>query len=170
MSHQRSTPTCPFLAILAAAFLSGFAVAQEPAISVVPRNGGPVGISDLGVLLGSDLQFQILDFEMEEAFCLVLGYTHEIDGRLRHRSPRNGVVCNEAGPQRLVVVVRPIDEKRRLMFGLHDREVGTGGTWTFADLPIGASISGSATFRLGGNHRIRTGVDSFSLAIWAQSA
>ena len=138
----------PVLLTLAAAFLSSVVVAQEPTISVVPRNYGPVAISDLHVLLENDLQFQIFDFDADAEFCLVLGYAHEIDGQMQHRSPRNEVVCNVAGPQRLIVVMRPVGEKRRLMFGLHDRNTGAGATRTAANLPIGTDIGGAATFRV----------------------
>ncbi len=133
--------------LLVTAILSGNSAAQLPTISVVPRNEGPVGISDLHVLLDVDMQFQIFDFEAQEKFCLVLGYVHEIDGQQSSRSALNPVVCNVAGPQRLILVMRPVGDKRRLMFALHDRDTGAGSGRTVSDLPIGKDIGGSATFR-----------------------
>lgn len=147
MNEQSTTESRRALfVLLVAAVLSGSVSAQPPTMSVVPRNAGPVGIADLHVLLDVDMQFQIFDFEAEEKFCLVLGYVHEIDGQQSSRSPRNEVVCNVAGPQRLIVVMRPAGDKRRLLFNLHDRDTGAGSTRTVADLSIGRDISGAATF------------------------
>lgn len=133
-------------ALLIAALLSSSVSAQPPAVSVEPRIAGPVGIADLRVLLDEDMQFQMFDFEAEENFCLALGYEHEIEGQQWNRGPFNHVFCNLAGPQRLIVVMRPAGKNRRLSVGLHGRDTGAGSGRTFADLPIGTDLGGAATF------------------------
>lgn len=131
-----------------AALLAGSVSAQPPSVStIMPRNAGPVSIFDLPLLLGGDLQFQMFDFEAHEKFCLLVGYVHEIDGQLSSRLPADRGICNEAGPQRLMVVMRPAGDKRTLSFGLHRRDTGVGGGSSVGELPIGKDISGWASFR-----------------------
>ena len=132
----------PISLLLIAAFTAG-ASAQPPTSPIVPANAGAVGISDLRMLLGDDLQFQMFDFESKENFCMHLGYEHQIDGQLSSVSTGHGL-CNVAGRNRLIVMMRLVDDERILSFGLHDRDTGMGTTMALANLPIG-SVSGWAT-------------------------
>ncbi len=145
---NRSTPVSRYrvLTVLVTAFLASNAAAQAPPLQVVPKNEGPVGISDLHVLLEDNLRFQIFEFEAEDDFCLVLGYVHESAGQPPRRSQRNEVVCNVAGPQRLIVVMRPVGDKQRLLFGLHDRNTGAGSTRSVGDFSISPDLGYAAFF------------------------
>ena len=133
--------------LLGAALFAGNSAAQVSKVSVTPKYKGPVGISDLYVLLENDLQFQIFEFEANEDFCLVVGYAHEIGGQPTKRRPRNEVSCNLAGPYRLIFTSRWTGEKRRLAFGLYNRDTGSGGGRTIGDLSIKKDIGGATTFR-----------------------
>ncbi len=148
MNRRSTTHFVRFMPlILVAVLFAGNAAAQVSKVSVTPKYKGPVGISDLYVLLEDDLQFQIFEFEAEEDFCLVVGYVHEIDGQPMKRRPHNEVSCNLAGPYRLIFTSRWIGKKRRLAFGLYNKETGSGGGRTINDLSIGKEIGGAATFR-----------------------
>lgn len=128
------------------AFLAGTASASPTSLAVVPVNAGPVGIAELQMLLGNDLQFQMFDFEAKEDFCLHLGYVHAVDGQVAGSSTDRGL-CNLAGPQRLIVMMQQTGDKRMLSFGLHDRDTGRGVTMGLAALPIGKDVSGWSGFR-----------------------
>jgi hypothetical protein len=145
MSEQ-STFRRAVVVFVAATFLSGSVSAQPPTVSAVPRNTGPVGIAELHALLDVHMQFQIFDFEAEEKFCLVLGYVHEVDGLGSSQGQHNEVACNLAGPQRLIVVMRPVGDKLRLLFGLHDRDTGAGSTRIVGDLSIPKGLGTAAFF------------------------
>lgn len=142
------------LILLTVVTLSTNTAAEAPSVSVVSKISGPVGISDLNVLLDEDLKFQIFDFETKDDFCLALGYVHEIEGRLPRRSPHNEILCNVAGPQRLIVTLRPAGDKQRLLFASHHRGNGSGSTRAVADLPISAGATRVATFFTGSSQTI----------------
>lgn len=134
------------VALVTLPFFSGSVTAQPPTVSVVPKNAGPVGIAELQMLLDIGMQFQIFDFDAEEKFCLVVGYEHEVEGYGSTSGQRNEVACNLAGPQRLIVVMRPVGDKLRLSFGLHDRDTGVGSGRIVADLSIPRGIGTSTSY------------------------
>jgi len=148
---------------LGAALLSANVAAQMSEVSVLPVNTGPISVSDLNVLLGDDMQFQVFEFEAKEKFCLVLGYLHKINGQRAKRRPYNDVVCNLAGRQRLIIAARWTGGQRRLLFGLHHIDTGSGAIRTTADLPIGKEVGSAVTFRQGGT--IHPGKE-FTLLRW----
>lgn len=134
------------LALFVASFLAGSVSAQPPEVSVAPKNAGPIGIAELQLLLDIGTQFQIFDFDAEEKFCLVIGYEHEVDGYGTSRGRHNEAACNLAGPQRLIVVMRPVGDKLRLQFGLHDRDTGVGVSRIVADLNIPRGTGNSISY------------------------
>ena len=134
-------------ALLCSAALCGDAGAQPEALTVKPKTSGPVDVVDLNVLLPSDLQFQLFDFEAARDFCFVFGYVHEMDGQRQAGPAQNYALCSTAGPQRLVVAMRPIDDQYRLVYGLHNRDTGAGGSMSVTDLPIDKDIGHVSRFK-----------------------
>jgi hypothetical protein len=132
--------------MLLAAFLTSAVSAQPATITLTSTNGGPLGVSDIRFLLGSDVQFQVFDFETDEDFCLLMGYAHGINGQPSSKRTPDVGFCNVAGRQRLIVMARLVDDQRVFSFGLHDRDTGTGGSSEIAKLPIGSDIRGWAHF------------------------
>lgn len=135
------------LLVLITALLAGPVSAQPSSIPVKFTSAGPVGISELRFLLGSDVQFQIFDFEAKEGFCLLFGYRHEINGESSSSRSADRGFCNIAGRQRLIVMMRLEGDTRSFSFTVNDRDTGMGGGNELVKLPIGRDIGGWATFR-----------------------
>lgn len=130
---------------LMSALLHDPASAQSSSIEIAPNNAGPVNISDLQVLLGDKMQFQMFDFESKEDLCLYISYTHELDGREVARASGFGL-CNHSGKQRLIVAMKPAEDGRQLWFGLHQLDTGVGGSVGSQPLSIGDEVSGWSLF------------------------
>lgn len=133
------------LSMLLTALFAGTVCAQPSTVSVVSKTAEPIGISDLRFLLGSEVQFQVFDFEAQESFCLLVGYEHEVDGQPSSSRSTDRGICNISGRQRLLVVTRLVGDQRVVSFSLHDRDTGMGGGMDLLKLSIGG-ISGAATF------------------------
>lgn len=134
--------------LLVSVFLYSTAGAQPEEVRVTAKTTGPVEILELGMLLATDnLQFEIFELEVQDNFCFVFGYTHDINERRQARSKYNNVICNHAGRYRLIVAMRPSGDKYRLTVGLYNRDVGSGAARTVADLPIQEDLGGAAIFR-----------------------
>ena len=135
-------------ALLVSVLLHGNAGAQPGDVRVTAKTTGSVDVLDLRMLLASDdLWFEMFEFEVEDNFCLVVGYTHDINEQRQVRPKYNHAICNHAGRYSLVVAMRPIDDKHRLLVGLHNRDKGSGASRTVADLPIQRDLGGAAFFR-----------------------
>lgn len=127
------------------ALLPGAASTQPSSVEIAPNNAGPVYISDLQVLLGDKMQFQMFDFYSGEDLCLYISYTHELDGREVARASGFGL-CNHSGKQRLIVAMKPTEDGRQLWFGLHQLDTGVGGSVASRPLSIGDDVSGLSLF------------------------
>lgn len=147
MTRHSMLTICPPLATLVAALVIGGASAQTSGtITFVPRNAGPVNVSDLRVLLGEVVNFELFDFESSEDFCLQMGYVYEVDD-VRVEGADGGKACHLAGRHRLIVAIRPIEDARVITVGLHELETGMGGSVNSGTVQIGEDISGGSLYR-----------------------
>lgn len=122
-------------------------------IMLDPRNSGPVDMADLALLLPSHTLFQAFDYSTDEAICLQLGFVHEVDGSengvLDGRqvdAQEGGYLCHKSGEHRLLVVLRAIGDRWALSFGEHDRSIGTGGSFGYADIDVEGDIFGTSLY------------------------
>ena len=118
--------TC-MAAMLAVVLPPGHTNAQTQQASIKTRSAGPANITDLRVLLGDELHFQMFDFESDEDFCLGIGYEHDHDGR-RIETRSGNVICNLAGRHRFIVSMRRGGDKYILSVALHDIDNGAGSS------------------------------------------